>query len=79
MPRRRNPPAEISSDEISLLLADAQTPDAEIASEPDAHRRRKLERARDLARDRLTQTYRSAEKRGQIVSLISVFGSFASY
>jgi hypothetical protein len=65
MPRRRNPPTGISADEISLLLADAQTPDAEIARERDAHERRKLERARDLARDRLMQVYRSAEKRGQ--------------
>jgi hypothetical protein len=68
MTRRSKPPAEISFDEISVLVADAQAYGA-IASEPDALERRKLERARDLARDRLMQIYRRAERYGQIDQL----------
>jgi hypothetical protein len=65
MPRRRKPASEITRAQISRWLGDAQTPDAEIAGERDAQKRRKLERNRDLARDRLMQMYRSAEKRDQ--------------
>jgi hypothetical protein len=65
MPRRRSPRKEISAEEISLRLANALTPKKAITSERDAHERRKPERARDLARDRLMQVYRSAEERGQ--------------
>ena len=69
MPRRRKPPTEISSDEIALLLPHAQTPDTVIARERDAHKQRKLERVRNLARDRLIQMCRRAEKCGQMGQL----------
>jgi hypothetical protein len=81
MPRRRKSPPEISPglllrsvtgrewrpvDEISLLLADAQPTYAEIEGEPDPRKRRKRERARDFASDRLAKMYLDAEKRREL-------------
>jgi len=48
---------------IPVLLRDAQPLYREIEGEPDIHKRRERERARDTAKGELFKLYRDAEKR----------------
>ena len=73
MPRRRKSLSEIGllplADEISLLLRDAQLPNAAIEREPDPRRRCELDRARGFALDCLLKMCRDDEKRGKLARL----------
>jgi hypothetical protein len=64
------------ADTISMLLADAWPTYAEIEGEPDPLKRRKRERDRDFATDRLTKMYQDAEKRGELARLDPRVGLF---
>ena len=55
--------------EIRTLLRDANPTTFEIKGEPDAHKRHRNERARDIAVDELVKMYRDYEKRGQLHEL----------
>jgi hypothetical protein len=54
---------------LDLLLRDAQPTWREVAGEPDARKRRKNERARDLATDKLLAIYRDHERQGSLREL----------
>lgn len=59
------------------MLRNAQPTWAEIAGQSDVRKRRKRERARDLAFEHLTKMYRDAEKHkqmGQLDLLVRLFG-----